>query len=177
MTNPHPFAAAAAAVLLLIGVPACGGDETDGTEEAPVTSVEPLPDVAVRDLDGTEHALRDLIQGPTVVNFWATWCVPCKRELPELASLHEDLRERGGRVLGIALASGTAEEIRTFARSHGADFPHFQASQAWAERHFGLYGLPTTLIVDGRGGIRERLVGAQTRESLMERLTPLLEGG
>lgn len=193
------YLAAGAALLVLVlgpGLQACGnGGDAGGVEgaaaertagerassDAPaavdIHALERIPEVSVEDLEGTSHPLRELIRGPTVVNFWATWCAPCKRELPELAEVDDAIRGGGGRVLGIAVSSGTAEEIRSFAREHDVDFPLYRASQAWAGRHFGLYGIPTTLVVDGGGRVHERLMGPQTRESLMAHLRPLLEEG
>lgn len=199
MITDRRDAIAGAALLVLAlgpGLPACGNgaDGTDGGravsertaderagraagDSAPVDihALERIPEVSVEDLDGTSHPIRELIRGPTVVNFWATWCAPCKRELPELAEVDEAIQDGGGRVLGIAVSSGTAGEIRSFAREHEVDFPLYRASQAWAGRHFGLYGVPTTLVVDGGGRVHERLMGPQTLESLMAHLRPLLE--
>lgn len=184
--------ALALAVAVGVGLSACGpGDAGDAGGEASadgaaatsayggvdIHELEELPDVSLEDLDGTSHDLRSLVGGPTVINFWATWCAPCERELPELVEVDEAIRESGGRVLGIAVSSGTAGEIRSFAREHGVDFPLYRADQAWAGRHFGLYGLPTTLVVDAQGRVHERLLGPQTVESLMAHLRPLVEEG
>lgn len=134
-----------------------------------------LPDVVARDLSGGKRNLRALVDSPTVVNFWATWCGPCEREMPELGALHEELRERGaGGVIGIAIDSGKPGEIRQFAEAHGANYLQLRATRRWADRHFRLFGMPTTLVVDSRGRIRARLVGPQTRESVMRKLDPLL---
>lgn len=197
LTRVPPTVALALAVAVGVGLSACGpgdaGDASpDGTaarsadgrapgDGAPggvdIHELEKLPDVSLEDLDGTSHELRSLVDGPTVVNFWATWCAPCERELPELAEVDEAIRGSGGRVLGIAVSSGTAGEIRSFAREHGVNFPLYRADQAWAGRHFGLYGLPTTLVVDAEGRVHERLLGPQTVESLMAHLRPLVEEG
>lgn len=134
-----------------------------------------LPDVRVRDLSGGSRRLRALVDAPTVVNLWATWCGPCEREMPELGALHADLRERGaGGVIGIAIDSGDPSAIRDFAEAHGANYLHLRATRRWADRHFRLFGMPTTLVVDAHGRIRARLVGPQTRESVMRELEELL---
>lgn len=196
MTDQRPLSRLAILTLALgvaIGAAGCGADSSGGAGDSSAAGAESsratggavdihqldrIPDVSVADLNGTDHPLRELVGGgPTVVNFWATWCAPCKRELPELAEVHEAIQPGGGRVLGIAVSSGSAEEIRSFAEKHGVDFPIYRASQAWAGRHFGLYGLPTTLVVDATGRVHERLMGPQTRQSLMRHLKPLLEEG
>lgn len=65
-------------------------------------------------------------------------------------------------------------DIRSFAERHGADYLLLRASRDWARRHFDLFGMPLTLIVDAEGRIRERLVGPQTEERLRELLEPVL---
>lgn len=169
--------ATTAAALVALG---CGGETSsdsgsgDGGTAGAGRSLGTVPDVTVRDLDGGEHDLRSVLSGPTVVNFWATWCGPCRREMPELVELREELADRGVEVIGIAVDSGSPEEIRSFAEDHGVEYPLFRASRNWATRHFGLFGMPMTLIVDGDGEIHEQLVGPQTKESLTTALRPLL---
>lgn len=190
--NRRSVAAALAAGCLLAAA-GCDGKGADRTEEAGSSALPPaagtdtaagargpdppgerMPDVSVRRLDGAEVSLREAVDRPTVLNFWATWCGPCRREMPELGELHRAVAPRG-QVIGISLDSGAAEPIRRFAAEHGADYPHFRASEGWARRHFQVRGIPTTLVVDGSGRVHARLVGPQTKESLMESMRPLLE--
>lgn len=185
MDAASPFLAGALLSLLLAGG-GTGGDAAarpaPGDTVLPAhagaspvaTAPDTLPSVSLRGLDGREVELRAVADGPTVINFWATWCGPCRREMPELASLHRKLKDRGLQVVGIALNSGSPDEIRRFADRHGVDYPLFRASREWARRHFRLFGMPTTLIVDGEGRIRKRLVGPQTEERLREEVAVVL---
>lgn len=79
-------------------------------------------------------------------------------------------------MVGIAVSSGSPAVIRRFAERHGADYLLLRTSRDWTRRHFDLFGMPLTLIVDADGRIRERLVGPQTEERLRELLEPLLAG-
>lgn len=168
-----------AAAALLMVVHGCGepkGDGVRGTDVAPATSTGgdelpgqplaiPLPEAEVRDLEGRERSIRAAGEGVTVLNFWATWCVPCLEEIPELVALQDSLGGRGVRVVGIAIDSGEPEDIRRFARKHAMDYPLLQASSGWARRHFAVFGLPVTLVVDGEDVIRRRFVGPHTYET------------
>lgn len=185
--------AAALAAGCLLAAAGCDAGDVDRSGEAGSSSRPPaagtgseagdrgsgarsdrVPDVSVRRLDGEEVSLREAVDRPTVLNFWATWCGPCRREMPELGELHRAVAPRG-QVIGISLDSGAAEPIRRFAEEHGAGYSQFRASEGWARRHFQVRGIPTTLVVDGSGRVHARLVGPQTKESIMESLRPLLE--
>lgn len=121
-----------------------------------------LPSLVLPDLAGQEQALRATPDEITVLNFWATWCVPCLKELPELVALHHQWQERGVRVVGAAIDSGTPADVRAFAARQGMDYALRLGTQQWARGHFGIFGLPVTLVVDRHGQIRQRLIGPQT---------------
>ena len=188
MTEVTVFAAPLAALLLLFAL-ACGepgGEARTSAADAGLPAAEasipgeplaiPLPDVEATDLDGTARRIREVGGRVTVLNFWATWCVPCLKEIPELVALQDSLSPAGLRVVGIAVDSGDPEDIRAFAREHGIDYPLLQASSRWARRHFTVFGLPITLVVDGEGVIRRRFVGPQSFETFRAAAEPHLAG-
>ena len=78
------------------------------------------------------------------------------------------------RVVGVAIDSGTPADVRTFAARHGMDYTLLLATQQWARTHFGLFGLPLTLVVDRQGQIRQRLLGPQTMAQFEAALRPYL---
>lgn len=119
----------------------------------------PLSRVRVETPAGEEVLVRGSPGRVTVINFWATWCVPCLEEIPALVALEDSIGGRGGRVLGIALDSGSPEDVRAFARKHEMDYDLAMAGHGWAREHFDVFGLPVTLVVDRSDTIRHRLVG------------------
>ncbi|MDE2149323.1 MAG: TlpA family protein disulfide reductase [Gammaproteobacteria bacterium] len=119
----------------------------------------PLPALQLAALDGGTQPL--VPPGKvTLINFWATWCVPCLQEIPDLVRL----QQQGGHVhiVGVALDSGSAMSIRAFAQKHGMTYSLLMADGKSFDPRFGLFGLPTTLIVDRQGIVRRRLLGPQT---------------
>ena len=133
-----------------------------------------FPSLTLPDLAGQSQELRATPDEVTVVNFWATWCVPCLKELPELMALHHQWRAQGVRVVGIAIDSGAAADVRTFAAQHGMDYTLLLETQQWARTHFGIFGLPVTLVVDRQGQIRQRLLGPQTGAQFEAAMRPYL---
>lgn len=142
---------------------------TSGQEEN-----RPLPDVTLPDLEGRSRRLRERADEVTLLNFWATWCVPCLKELPELVALDDALAERGLHVVGIAIDSGDPADIRTFAAEHEMDYTLLTADHQWARQHFGVMGLPVTLVVDRDGRIRRRMIGPQTGAHFEAAIRPFL---
>ncbi|MDT8369968.1 MAG: TlpA disulfide reductase family protein [Longimicrobiales bacterium] len=147
------------------------GDPTPPrTEEAgPLVTGLTLPD-----LDGRERPLSFADGSVTVLNFWATWCVPCLREIPELVALHRDRSDEGLGVVGIAVESGRPSDIRAFATEKGMIYPIVTSSQRWARKEFDLFGLPLTLIVDREGVVRRRLIGPHSRAEFEAAAEPFL---
>lgn len=126
----------------------------------------PLPPLELPNVNGQLVPLRSDTARLTIINFWASWCTPCLHEIPDLVSVYDRWRRHGVRVVGIAVDSGTPEEIARFASEHGIDYAVLVADTGWVRQHFGLTGIPVTLIVDGRGIIQARLPGPQTGERL-----------
>ena len=156
-------------VLLLVGLIAAPHQDAGGIREN-----APLPSLVIADLEGYPRSLRQQPNEVTLINFWATWCIPCLREVPELVVLAGQLRSRNVRVVGIAIDSGRASDVKQFARAHGMTYTLLMADQVWARDHFAVFGLPITLVVDRAGRVRRRLVGPQTREEFKAALQPYL---
>lgn len=117
----------------------------------------PAPDLRLRSLDGERIRLRDLDGKVVVLNYWASWCGPCREELPRLKALEEEWGGQGLAVLRVNQAE-TTEAIEYFMRSYGYSFPVYPAT-ARANRLYPEQGMPTTYIIGKDRRIRERVVG------------------
>jgi cytochrome c biogenesis protein CcmG, thiol:disulfide interchange protein DsbE len=108
-----------------------------------------------------------------LLNFWATWCEPCKAEMPTFERAQQEYRDRGLVVLGVNFQERD-EEITSFLSQVGVTFPSLVDRTGEVSRQWRATGLPTTFLIDRQGIIRDVRVGAYTDAMLEDRLTKLL---
>jgi peroxiredoxin len=120
----------------------------------------PAPGFSLPDLDGGALAL-DALRGRVVfVNFWGTWCAPCRDEAPSLERLYGLLRDDGFELVGVSIdAPGAADEIRAFRDEFGISFPILVDPGKEVYRAYGATGVPETFLIDAGGNLVERFVG------------------
>lgn len=146
-----------------------------GWEGAPAVG-ERAPEYTVQDLEGRSVELEDFPDEPVLLNFWATWCTPCRTETPFLQSIHEGYRDRGLRVVGVSMDSPSSEEdIRSFMEEMGVTYRILYDPRQVAMDRFSLIGLPVTLILDREREIRFVRVGpvSEKDEEFMDVLEEL----
>lgn len=134
----------------------------------------PASDIEFEALEGGTASVVEYAGEVVVLNFWGTWCPPCRREIPELVALQEALRGEGT-VIGVAVASRPAE-IREFVDEFGVNYPIWIGDASKGLAHFDASGYPFTILIDRSGVIRRQYLGPQTVEVLaadIERLTDL----
>ncbi|MDA0311457.1 MAG: TlpA disulfide reductase family protein [Gemmatimonadetes bacterium] len=118
---------------------------------------EPVYEVTT--FDGHRVRSADLLGQVVVVNFWATWCGPCKLEMPSLQSLHEDKADLGVVVLGLSTDVGGQAGIESFLSEREITYSVGRATQQHRQAFGGIHGTPTTFIIDKTGVVRHRVVG------------------
>ncbi len=117
------------------------------------------PEVVFQSPDGEPVVLADLEGQVVLVNFWATWCGPCKLEMPGFQKLYDDKRDQGFTILGVSTDRGSWGDVSTFLREREIDYPVVQTSAA-ADRAFGgIRAIPTSFLIDRQGVIRHRIFG------------------
>ena len=104
----------------------------------------------LRTLDGRQVSLQSLRGEVVVINFWASWCPPCRRELPRLDALHKEISKRGGQVLAVSI-DHDLENVRRFVRRHGLTLPICHDGPGGLARQLDLKNVPLTVVLD-RGG-------------------------
>jgi peroxiredoxin len=130
------------------------------------------PDFQLTSLDGTTYVLSDFEGKHVILNFWASWCGPCRAEIPELVEFHEYLDKDSVVLLGInqtASETGTGT-IRDFAEQQKMMFPILLDSGNRVHQMYGIRGIPTTVIVDPDGLITAKRMGAVTSSWLKNML-------
>ena len=119
----------------------------------------------LKDTSGSIQRLADLEGKWVVVNFWATWCAPCVKEVPDIAMFAKEQGDKT-RVLGVALDWDDEKQVMAFARKIGHTYPLVLGTEA-SEKAFGkMKGLPTTIVYDPTGKMVYRKTGTVTRELL-----------
>lgn len=134
--------------------------------DRPSTSVgHPAPDYQAVTLEGEPVSLADYRGQVVLLNVWATWCAPCRVEIPELQELQDRLGERGLRVVGVSVdGSGTQERVRRFQREVGMSYESLFDPQDRVSPTFDVFGVPATFLIDREGVIRWRHLGPLTAD-------------
>lgn len=152
-----------------------------GPQLGALTGVGPdlgrAPQYAFTTLNGTPIDSEALQGRVVVVNFWATWCGPCKLEMPALQSLHEDKADDGVVVLGLSTDAGGVEHIRDFLTERGITYAVGRASSSHRSAFGGIRGIPTTFVIDRRGVVQHRVVGYFAPPAMRTAVNRLLEDG
>ncbi len=130
---------------------------------------QPAPDFALRNLDGEIVRLSDLRGKVVFVNFWATWCVPCKKELPDIQKLYDEKREQGLEVLAINWQEN-ADDARAFFESRDLDLVVLIDGPGDVYDQYRLQGLPDSFFVDRDGNLAAIYFGELTEEKMRDRL-------
>jgi cytochrome c biogenesis protein CcmG/thiol:disulfide interchange protein DsbE len=171
---PVSLAAAALVALLTYGVASTGEDRSIDARLAAGDRVEaPVRDLPVLGSDAT-GSLADHAGKVVVLNVWASWCEPCKTEMPLLQKTHERIQDRGGLVLGIDMQDST-ERALAFLEEEGIEFESLRDVDREYVREFGVNQYPETFVIDRQGRITALKRGPIDQAWLDEHLEPLLK--
>ena len=143
--------------------------QTDETEAQTEPEKMKAPDFTVYDADGNEVHLTDFVGKPIVLNFWASWCGPCKMEMPDFNEKYLELGEEV-QFLMINMTDGSRETVEIaseFIKESGYSFPVFYDTKMDAANTYGAYSLPMTFFIDAQGYPVARATGAIDAETLM----------
>lgn len=146
---------------------------TEGLSSVPAEVNYPAPELSLENLDGGTESLVDYRDKVTLVNNWATWCPPCKAELPTLVAYYEDHADEGFIIIGIE-AGEPASEVKTFADQFQISYPVWLDPKGLSGRAFNNQSLPNSYVIDRAGTIRLAWTGQISREMLEKYVTPLL---
>ena len=123
------------------------------------------PAFTVRNLKGQRVQLADYKGKVIILNLWATWCGPCRVEMPGMENLYRRYRSQGLEILAVSLDKGSSDKVQTFADEYRLSFPILLDSDGQVERLYDTHTIPTTFVVDKRGMIVAEVDGAKHWES------------
>lgn len=123
-------------------------------------------DMDLTDLDGRNVKLSDYLGKWVVVNYWATWCPPCREEMPELQAFHDAHVEKDGVVLGVNTEVLSPDSIKEFLNDYFVTYPNFAQGPVSNTPLGRVPGLPTTFVVSPQGNVEAVQVGGVTREMI-----------
>lgn len=117
------------------------------------------PDFTLKTIEGHEVALSGLRGKVVLLDFWATWCGPCKESIPHLIQLYKSYQDKGFELIGMSTdKAGDVEMVRRFVKSMDIPYPIIMTPDEVA-RNYKVTGLPTTVLIDKEGKVREKIVG------------------
>ena len=139
--------------------------KTDDAEILPpleASKVSPAPEIELRNVAGAPFRLSDLRGRVVLLNFWGTWCIPCREEIPELNDMHRELESKGFTVVGASWNSPLSD-IQDFQQEIRIDYPILLDSENIGDKFGGIQSFPTTFIIDREGRIRYKVPGQRNR--------------
>jgi len=136
-------------------------------------ALKEAPLFTLKDLDGHALRLSDLRGKVVILDFWATWCEPCKEEIPHLIDLQNHYGAQGLQVLGISMDDGE-DPVRAFQQKYKMNYPVAVGTSSLADQYGGVLGLPITFVIDKQGQIVARHIGATKPTVFEEEIKRLL---
>lgn len=168
-----------AAALLCAGLLLTGCNKAGQTKSK--ASVKPdaerkaAPEFALKDVDGRTVTLADYKGKVVLLNFWATWCGPCKIEIPWFADFEQKYKDRGFAVLGVAMDEEGWEVVKPYLAQSKVNYRVIMGNDSIANLYGGVDSLPTTFILDQNGKIASTHVGLVSKSNYEDEITELLE--
>lgn len=157
-------------VLLILAVAGVGlatnGQATDRQE--------PAPGFQLKDISGRTVRLSDYEGKVVLLNFWATWCAPCRAEMRDLVKLQAEYQSKGLHVVGMTYPAYTRVAVRNIARRLRLNYPILLGTRGLADKYDVGEVVPTTIVVDRQGKIRARILGILQADEFEQLVKPLL---
>jgi peroxiredoxin len=145
-----------------------GIQKTRHNRETPAGKLQgqPAPDFSLASLDGKNLKLSDFHGKAVLLNFWATWCEPCKIEMPWFVQLQQQYGPKGLQVLGVAMDDTDPKDINEFAHKMGVNYPIVIGKEAVGDQYGGIPYLPSTFYIDRDGKVVDRVYGLVSRSEI-----------
>jgi len=175
--NRNPLAlvvvAVVAAAMLYFGMHMAR--RADSGRSLLITKSSPAPDFTLESLDGKSMTLSDLRGKAVLLNFWATWCGPCKIETPWLVELQNQYGSQGLQVVGVAMDDSGKDEIAKFAKDMGVNYPVLLGKEAVGDAYGGVPALPESFFIGRDGKIVDKIIGLKGKGEIEDSIKRALD--
>lgn len=140
-----------------------------------ITKSAPAPDFTLQSLDGTNLRLSDLRGKAVLLNFWATWCSPCKIEMPWFIELQKQYGSQGLQIVGVAMDDSSKEDIAKFATDMGVNYPVLLGKEAVGDAYGGVPALPESFFIGRDGKIVDKIIGLRGKAEIEDSIKKALD--
>lgn len=130
-------------------------------EKGPSTSLKEPLDFTLSDLSGKPVKLSDYRGKVVMLNFWASWCPPCRSEMPAMQKLNEKMAGKPFAIVAVNLEKGAGDAVRKFIAKNGYTFKVLLDDKGEVAARYSIYSIPTTFIIDKKGKVVDKLIGAR----------------
>jgi thiol-disulfide isomerase/thioredoxin len=169
------FVAALVAAMLFAGIHIARHNRANGPTHGLMGSL--APDFELKTLEGKNLKLSDLRGKAVLLNFWATYCGPCKIEMPWFVELQKEYGPQGFQIVGVAMDDASTEDIAKFAKEMGVNYPILLGTESVGQSYGGVNALPTTFFLDRDGKLIAREFGLQSRSVFVDHIKRALSQG
>jgi peroxiredoxin len=133
------------------------------------------PDFTLESLDGKSMKLSDLRGKAVLLNFWATWCGPCKVEMPWFVDLQEKYRAQGLQIVGVAMDDSSKDDIAKFAKEMGVNYPILIGKEEVGDQYGGVPALPESFFIGRDGKIIDKIIGLKGKGEIEDDIKAALD--
>jgi peroxiredoxin len=173
--SPLTLIVVAFAVALMLYVGFHTARRGSGSSLAPrLTQSSLAPDFSLESLDGKTVRLSDLRGKAVLLNFWATWCGPCKIEMPWFVELQNQYASQGFQIIGVAMDEASKEDIGKFAKDMGVNYPILIGKEAVGDQYGGVPALPESFVIGRDGKIVDKILGLRGKAEIEDSIKKAL---
>lgn len=151
-----------------------GQNKPGATETSPSSKLALAPAWQLQDVDGKTVRSSDFKGKVVILDFWATWCGPCRMELPGFVELQKKYEKQGLAVIGVSVDQINPAEVKAFAQQSGVNYPVVLADAKSTQTFGGVEAIPTTFVIDRAGRIVKQHLGFTEKEEFEKEIKPLL---
>ena len=141
------------------------------------TAQKKAPNLSLKTGDGKTYELYRHKGKVVILNFWATWCGPCRQEIPDFIEVYKKYKDQGVEIVGVSLDQGGWEKVNPFVKQNSINYPVVLGNPAVASTFGKIQFIPTTFIIDPSGNIVDEHTGVMTKAMLEAKIKPYLKRG